>query len=99
VTADTHAAAMHRVREAILETPGETDAALRRAIAAGETAEPPLGPYLEQVARHAYRIGDADVERLRDAGYSDAAIFELTLAAALGAAELRLAAGLQALEE
>jgi alkylhydroperoxidase family enzyme len=96
---DPHAAAFARVREAILETPGETKPSFRRAVASGAVGEPPLGPYLEQVARHAYRIGDDDVARLRDAGYSDDAIFELTLAAALGAAQARLDAGLRALGE
>ena len=54
-------------------------------------------PYLEKVARHAYTVSDADVKRLQAAGYSEDAIFELTLAAALGAAQARLERGLQAM--
>jgi alkylhydroperoxidase family enzyme len=42
------------------------------------------------VHRHAYRVVDADVEALRDAGWSEEAIFELTIAAALGAGLRRL---------
>ena len=95
---DAHAPFIERVRAAILETPGETDPELRRTIAASAGGDPPLGPYLAKVARHAYRIVDADVESLRRAGYSDDAIFELTLAAALGAARARLGAGLAAIE-
>jgi alkylhydroperoxidase family enzyme len=48
-------------------------------------------------ARHAYKVVDADIDRLRDAGYTEDAIFELTLAAALGAAQARLEAGLAAM--
>jgi alkylhydroperoxidase family enzyme len=84
---------MENVRRAILETPGATDPELRRRVAAGEETS----PYLDKVRRHAYRITDADVDALR-ADYSEDAILELTLAAALGAAEQRLAAGLAALE-
>jgi alkylhydroperoxidase family enzyme len=96
---DSHAPHMARIRAAIVGTPGETDPALRAAIAAGEPQEPPLGPYLDRIVRHAYRTTDADVAGLREAGYGDDAIYELTLAAALGAAESRLAAGLAALGE
>jgi len=69
------------------------------AYAAGRSAELPdeLRPYVDKVARHAYKVTDADVERLRASGYSEDAIFELTLAAALGAAQSRLAAGLDAM--
>ena len=97
-----HTEAMERVAEAILETPGDADGDLRRAVAAyaggDESAIPDeLRPYVDKVAQSAYKVTDEDVDRLRAAGYSDDAIFELTLAAALGAARARLEAGLQAL--
>jgi alkylhydroperoxidase family enzyme len=97
-----HTDAVERVSEAILGTPGDADLELRRAVsivAAGGSAELPddLRPYVEKVAQNAYKVTDADVEALREAGYSDDAIFELTLAAALGAARMRLDAGLAAL--
>jgi hypothetical protein len=38
------------------------------------------------VRRHAYKVTDADVDALHTAGWSDDAIFELTVATALGAA-------------
>jgi alkylhydroperoxidase family enzyme len=93
---------MERVAEAILETPGDADVELRRAVeavAAGREAELPenLRPYVEKVARNAYKVVDADIDGLREAGYSEDAIFELTLAAALGAARMRLDAGLAAM--
>jgi alkylhydroperoxidase family enzyme len=94
---------MERVAEAILDTPGDADTALRaqvEAYAAGrDTPELPddLRPYVDKVAKNAYKVVDADLDRLREAGYSEDAIFELTLAAALGAARARLDAGLGAM--
>jgi len=94
---------------AVLETPGDLDTTIRQAIeahaerlggreATAESDVPAeLLPYVEKVARHAYKVVDADIDRLREAGYSEDAIFEATLAAALGAARARLAAGLSAL--
>lgn len=99
---DRHAELMQRLTEAVLETPGDVDSAVRKTIAAytaGQHAEPPeeLRGYLDKVAKHAYKVVDGDVDRLRELGYSEDAIFELTLAAALGAARARLDAGLRAL--
>jgi alkylhydroperoxidase family enzyme len=53
--------------------------------------------YAATVRRHAYRVTDAQVEALRAAGLSEDDIFELTVAAAVGAGLDRLDAGLQAL--
>ena len=101
---------MERVAAAVLQTPGDADPELRSAVEAyaaslgGRQGRPvpelpdDLRPYVEKVARHAYKVVDADVDGLRDAGYSEDAIFELTLAAALGAAQARLEAGLAALD-
>jgi hypothetical protein len=103
-----HTESIDRVAEAVLGTPGEADPALRAAVeqyAASLGGRPgvapvlpdDLRPYVEKVARHAYKVVDADVDGLREAGYGDDAIFELTLAAALGAAQVRLEAGLDAM--
>lgn len=42
--------------------------------------------YVETVARHAYKTVDQDIESLKTPGYSEDAIFELTVSAALGVA-------------
>jgi hypothetical protein len=55
-------------------------------------------PAYEKVARHAYRITDEDVGALRSNGYSEDAIFEVTLAAAIGAGLARMERGLAALD-
>jgi len=54
---------------------------------------------VEKVAAHAWRVTDEDVEALTRAGHSEDAIFEVTAAAALGAAIMRLERGLIVLEE
>jgi alkylhydroperoxidase family enzyme len=100
---------VQRMREAILEAPAETEPGLRQAVAA-RTAELSGGPpstageipadlrgYVDAIARHAYRLTDEDVEALRRAGWSEGAIFELSISAALGAGLARLDRGLAAL--
>lgn len=69
-----------------METPGSKDGV--------PTA---LAPYVDAVARHAYRVTDADVRALQAAGQSDDALFEVTVAAAVGAAMHRLQRGMAAL--
>lgn len=53
--------------------------------------------YVETVRKHAYRVTDAQVEALRAAGLGEDEIFELTVAAAVGAGLERLDAGMRAL--
>ena len=96
--------------DAILNSPGETDPALRSAIEAQsvqlslrstqsvEPVPPALVPYVKKVALYAYKITDEDVAALQSAGYSEDAIFEITLSAALGAGMTRLERGLAALK-
>ena len=50
------------------------------------------------MARHAYRITDDDIARLRSAGYDEDQIFEATVAAAVGAGVSRLELGLRLVE-
>jgi len=57
-----------------------------------------LVAYVTKVALHAYRVTDEDVQSLKDAGYSEDAIFEITLCASLGTSLARLERGLQALK-
>jgi alkylhydroperoxidase family enzyme len=105
-----HAAHVQRMVEAVLSGPGDTDPALRRAIKAwsaqlggrsgAEVIEIPaeLTGYVTKVALHAYKTLDEDIEALRNAGYSEDAIFEITLSAAIGAGQARLERGLVALK-
>jgi len=72
-------------------------AELRAAAKPERPAPPELELYLEKVRRHAYEVTDADVQRLKDAGFSEDEIFEHTVSAAVAAGLERLDAGLRAL--
>lgn len=86
-----------RLVEAILDGEGATSVEARRAAFAGHAEDAAVEHYVDVVYRHAYRMTDGDVERIRDAGLEDDAIFELTVAAALGAGGVRLRVGLSLL--
>lgn len=93
--------AVTRTTHAVLESPGITPTQQRWAAFHQRMDELPadLRSYVEKVATHAYRIIDEDVDALRRAGHSEDAIFEITAAAALGAAIFRLERGLIVLHE
>jgi hypothetical protein len=80
----------------VFEGPGMTAADERAKAARGELGGL-LGQYLDKVRTNAVEVTDAEVEALRLAGHSDDQLFELTVAASLGAALDRLSAGLVAL--
>ncbi|HMC54089.1 MAG TPA: hypothetical protein VKH19_02865 [Gemmatimonadaceae bacterium] len=92
---------VERVKASVLDASAHTPAAVRRAVAFGPGTQVPeaLRAYADKVALHAYRVTDADVEQLARAGYSEDQIFEVTAAAALGAAVRRLERGLDVLED
>lgn len=94
--------------EAVLRSPGATDPRLRQAVAAraaeagggppaGGEVPPELAPLVEKIARHAYQVTEEDLDALRRAGYSEDALFEITVSGALGAGQARLERGLAAL--
>lgn len=60
--------------------------------------EPVAAELVDKVARHAYRVGDADVEAARAAGWSDHELFDLVVATAVGAGLGRRALGRSAIE-
>lgn len=83
-------------RQQLLAQPGSTAGDLRAAVMAhaGSLRGGPVSPhrlpaellkYVEALALHAYWITDAMAEDLKAAGYSEEAIFEVTLVGAFGA--------------
>jgi hypothetical protein len=96
-THDTYAWHWRRLEDAILRHAGVLDVSVRQSLASGQQIPEPLAVYVEKVDRYAFRVTDDDVQALRTAGYSDGQIFEATLSIALGAAQERLRAGLDAL--
>jgi hypothetical protein len=95
---DRHADEVAALRRAVLETPGAADSVTREAAFGGVAVPGPWDAYLNKVREASHRITDADVEALIAAGCSEDAVFEMTLAAALGAAARRLDAGLRAVQ-
>ena len=98
---------VQRLIDSVVDTPGESASALRRAVlerakrpgsAARDAASlpPAWTSYIDKVARHAYKVTDADVAALK-ATNSEDTVFELTVAAAVGAALHRLERGMAAL--
>jgi alkylhydroperoxidase family enzyme len=108
---DSHAAYAQRLVEAVLTGEGEVDPSVRRSVEAlaaqlggrssmqADTIPPELISYVKKIALHAYRTTDEDIEALSKAGYTEDAIFEITLSAALGAGMARLERGLAALKD
>lgn len=99
--------------QSIQTSSGSTTPSLRRALTeyaeqADFTGEPHFTPesglpsdleaYVTKVRKYAYKVTDEDIEQLRSAGYSDEAIFEITLSTALGAGTRCLMRGLAAIE-
>jgi hypothetical protein len=96
--ADRHADRVAALRHAVFDSDAVTDRATRATAATGGQLPDPLRSYLTKVREASYRITDADVDALRSVGHSDEEIFELTVAAALGAALRSRDAGLRALQ-
>lgn len=82
-------------RDTVLDGAGVTEVAVRRQVASGQ---PPaeLAVLVQKIRDHAYQVTDRDVDALR-ARYSEDELFELMIAAAIGAAEYRLTAAVAAL--
>jgi len=111
MASDSHAEYAQRLVAAVLTSPGDTDPSVRQAVEAlsaqiggrftfqMETIPPELISYIKKIALHAYKTTDEDIDGLRNAGYSEDAIFEITLSAALGAGMARLERGLAALKD
>ena len=99
--ADRHADRIAALRRAVFDSDAVTDRATRAEAAIGGDVPDPLASYLTKVREASYRItdADADVAALRNAGHSEEEIFELTVAAALGAALRSRDAGLRALRD
>src|SRR5712671_5340244 len=95
VTSDPHAELRDRAFGAVFDGPGEADSALRRGAAEGKGVPAELQALVDKIHRHAYKVTDDDLARLRTT-YSDDQLFEIVVSAALGASRQRLFAGLAA---
>lgn len=97
---DRYAKALARLEERLRYASGELAPAARAAaIDASPLPNPLAQRYAETVRQHAYKLTDRHLEELAEAGWTDGQVFELTVAAAFGAAKRRLDAGLAGLGE
>jgi hypothetical protein len=95
---DRHAKALARLEERLRHGPGELAPAERAAAIDADPLPDPLAQrYVERLRQHAYQLGDRRLEDVAGAGWTDGRVFELTVAAAFGAAERRLEAELAGL--
>ena len=88
---------LEALERAILEGPGVLPPATRQAAARNDGVPDAFGAYVDTIHRHAYRVADETVAGLADAGADDDTVFEVSVAAAYGAARERLDAGLRTL--
>lgn len=96
---EEYARAIDELERAALDGPASLSPQDRRTAAFGADLSAPLASYTDTVRRHAYKVVDGDIARLREAGLSEDEIFDATVAAAVGAGLARLRAGLRALEQ
>lgn len=89
----THAELFRRMIDAALRGPGALPPEARDAAFAGRGPAEAL-PWVERVRDRAVSIEDEHIAALLAAGYSEDQAFELTICAALGAADHRLRAAL-----
>lgn len=78
--------AIDLLRQSVLDGPGSTDPALRSAAASGAPMPEPWRSFTAQVRDASYTIGDAEIDHLLAAGNTEDDLFEVTVAAATGAA-------------
>ena len=86
------------LKQAVLDSSATTPVDVRRAAFEGSFADAALGDYVALVQQQAFRVTEARLSELRKRGVSDDGIFELTVAAALGAAQRRLESGVELLD-
>ncbi|WP_235022943.1 carboxymuconolactone decarboxylase family protein [Amycolatopsis alkalitolerans] len=96
--APDHGDVVTNLRRSVLDAPATTDPALRAAAVAGDPLPGPWQSYATTVREASYRTTDDDMDRLTVAGYSEDQIFEVTVAATVGAALRSFDAGRNALE-
>jgi alkylhydroperoxidase family enzyme len=107
---ESHAVYAQHLIEAVLTSHGDTEPSVRQAVEAlsaqlsgrpftqADAVPTELISYVKKVALHAYKTTDEDIEALLKAGYSEDAILEITMSAALGAGMARQERGLGALK-
>ena len=106
---ELHPPMVRRAVDALLTSPGVCAPSLRQAVEAyaaglwggirkGQELPEDLVDDVRKVALYAYKTTGEDIERLKEAGYSEEAIFEITFCASMGAGLARMEQGLTLLK-
>ena len=95
----SHGDAVQNLGHAVLDAPATTDPALRAAAATGDPLPEPWQSYTAMVREASYKVTDTDIGRLTAAGHAEDQIFEVTVAAAVGAALRCFDAGRRVLKQ
>ena len=94
--------AAHRLRAAAVDRarhgPGTASPEARQAAVDNAGVDPRARKLVDTIARHAWKVTDADVDAVKAAGLSEDEIFELAVCAAFGQATRQLEAALAALD-
>lgn len=96
------------LKQSVFQDPADTSPDLRESIRQKLQSEvdtgdsEPFSPqvlndYLEKITHNSYKIVDEDIEKLKEEGFSEPEIFELTLAASWAAGVARYERGLELL--
>jgi hypothetical protein len=101
---DRYGHLVRRLRDAVVRGPGVADPALQEEVVRlgrGEEAPvpAPVRGYTDKVVRASDQVTAADVAALRAAGFTEDQVFEVTVAAAVGAGLHRLERGLALVED
>jgi hypothetical protein len=90
---------LHRALVArVLEGAGHASLTVRRLAFDNTGLDEPTSTLVDEVARHAYMITDADFAAVRAAGLSEDQIFEIVVCAAIGQANRQYSNALAALD-
>lgn len=85
--------------ERVLDGAGTTSAARRRAAFDNAGVEEPARALVDKVTKTAWRVTDDDFAAPKAAGIAEDALFELTVAAAVGQATRQLESALAAVDQ
>jgi hypothetical protein len=83
----------------ILEGDGKASPSERRAAFNNTGLAEPLGSLVDKVAKHAYRVTDADITTARVSGLSEDQVFEMLVCAAVGQATRQYETAFAALKD
>jgi hypothetical protein len=97
VRTDPAGGAFDALRASVLDAPGAIDRVARAAVLGGDVTDARYQSYVDKVREASYRVTEADFAAMTATGLSEDAIFEITVAAAVGAAGRRLDAALRAM--